>query len=155
MPLWGTSHATKLKRQMNKSAMKPSISSDTEDKENQNIDPVKPNQEVSLMEILKDVRSSLEELKTHDVERAEEIRSIRRLVDDRGKEMDKLRGIVADFFAKDCPPSIDSLSHSLSEKKKDEQKKSPPRKAADPKNKSPLSPDYRRCSPSNKDLGNK
>lgn len=45
--------------------------------------------------MLKEMKSTLEALKSRDEERAEEIRTIRRLVDDKGKEMDNLRGIFA------------------------------------------------------------
>lgn len=47
------------------------------------------------MDILKDVKASLDALKTRDEERASELRSIRRLVDDRGREVDILRGMFA------------------------------------------------------------
>ncbi|VDK64157.1 unnamed protein product [Cylicostephanus goldi] len=124
-----------------------------EDKENKPINQAEPNgEQSSLMEILKEVKSSLEALKAHDVERAEEIRSIRRLVDDRGKEMDKLRGIVADFFGRDCPRSTDSQCYPMPEKK-NEQEKSPSRRANDYKNNSPQSPSPQRYTPTRKEMG--
>ncbi|EYC21645.1 hypothetical protein Y032_0019g3940 [Ancylostoma ceylanicum] len=137
----GTSHSSKLKRQMNKTAASQPTMNDADNKENKPHDVVEQNGEQgSLFDILKDVKSSLEALKARDEERAEELRSIRRMVDDKGKEMDNLRGILADFFSKDCPRSADSLSYTLS-RKKPEDTKSPPRRAEkDKKNRSPSSP---------------
>ncbi|CAJ0590437.1 unnamed protein product [Cylicocyclus nassatus] len=148
-----TSRASKLRRQMNKSTATQMPLAEVEDKENKPINQSEPNgEQSSLMEILKEVKSSLEALKAHDVERAEEIRSIRRMVDDRGKEMDKLRGIVADFFGRDCPRSTDSQCYPMPEKK-NEQEKSPSRKANDYKNSSSQSPSPQRYTPIRKEMG--
>ncbi|KIH46430.1 hypothetical protein ANCDUO_23518, partial [Ancylostoma duodenale] len=142
----GTSHSSKLKRQMNKATASQPTLNDTDNKENNPHEVVEQNVEQgSLFDILKDVKSSLEALRARDEERAEELRSIRRLVDEKGKEMDNLRGILADFFSKDCPRSAE-LSYTLP-KKKSEDTKSPPRRVEkDKRNRSPNSP-IRRYSP--------
>ncbi|KIH53890.1 hypothetical protein ANCDUO_15967 [Ancylostoma duodenale] len=160
----GTSHSSKLKRQMNKTtALQPTLN-DADNKENNPHEAVGQNGEVtlprsnvctiscipwlqqgSLFDILKDVKSSLEALRARDEERAEELRSIRRLVDEKGKEMDNLRGILADFFSKDCPRSAE-LSYTLPRKKQEEAKSPPRRVEKDKRNRSPNSP-VRRYSP--------
>nr|CAG28316.1 spindle assembly abnormal protein 5, SAS-5 [Ancylostoma ceylanicum] len=141
----GTSHSSKLKRQMNKTAVSQPTLNDADNKENSLRDVVEQGEQGSLFDILKDVKSSLEALRARDEERAEELRSIRRLVDEKGKEMDNLRGILADFFSKDCPRSAE-LSYSLSTKKPENAKSPPRRVEKDKRNRSPNSP-IRRYSP--------
>ena len=48
-----------------------------------------------MLDLLKDVKASLEMEKTRNEKRDEEFRSFQRMVGDKFKEMDKLRGIVA------------------------------------------------------------
>ncbi|PIO72713.1 hypothetical protein TELCIR_05353, partial [Teladorsagia circumcincta] len=75
--------------------------------------------QTALLDILKDVKSSLDALKARDEERADELRNIRRLVDERGKEVDLLRGMFADYIGKDCPQSSDSKVYPLTKREED------------------------------------
>ncbi|KAK6056355.1 hypothetical protein COOONC_06140 [Cooperia oncophora] len=92
----GTSRLSKQKQAMNKS-MQSTKATETvaENKENEPEEPSTENKEASLLDILKDIKTTLDVLKARDEERADELRNVRRLVDERGKEVDVLRGMFA------------------------------------------------------------
>ncbi|PIO65856.1 hypothetical protein TELCIR_12451, partial [Teladorsagia circumcincta] len=117
----GTSRLSKQKQAMNKSMQsKEVVATNTENKENEPEESSGVNKEqTALLDILKDVKSSLDVLKARDEERADELRNIRRLVDERGKEVDLLRGMFADYLGKDCPQSSDSKVYSLTKREED------------------------------------
>uniref|UniRef100_A0A7I5EBV5 Protein kinase domain-containing protein n=1 Tax=Haemonchus contortus TaxID=6289 RepID=A0A7I5EBV5_HAECO len=105
----GTSKLSKLRQAMNKSLQsKENIAPSTDNKENEHEEAKDELRDGSLLEILKDVKSSLDVLKARDEERADELRNIRRIVDERGKEVDLLRGMFADYISKDGAHSSDS-----------------------------------------------
>ncbi|KJH49664.1 hypothetical protein DICVIV_04210 [Dictyocaulus viviparus] len=99
----------KLRNTMSKTKTLPEEPScNLENKENEPQDSGKKVEEQTLLDILKDVKSSLDALKIRDEERAEELRSIREVVNERGKEIDLLRGMFADYIGKECPTSFES-----------------------------------------------
>ncbi|VDO33597.1 unnamed protein product [Haemonchus placei] len=117
--LWlgGTSKLSKLKQAMNKSLQsKENIAPSAENKENEHEEAKDEPKDGSLLEILKDVKSSLDVLKARDEERANELRNIRRIVDERGKEVDLLRGMFADYISKDGAHSSDSKVASFAKR---------------------------------------
>ncbi|ETN71902.1 hypothetical protein NECAME_14058 [Necator americanus] len=150
----GTSQLSKLKRQMKKEDTLKKEMSDTENKENNSNGAEQPTDEESLLDILKGVRSTLEGLKVRDEERAEELRSIRRMVDEKSKEIENLKGFLADFFSKDCSRSVDLLPYNSSKKHLEEMKSSPRKVDEELKDRSPQSPSHRRFSPSQRGAGN-
>ncbi|VDL68474.1 unnamed protein product [Nippostrongylus brasiliensis] len=79
---------------MNKSALAKDITTTNENKENEE-ERHDSETESTVLDILKQVKSSLDTLQARDEERASELRSIRRIVDERGKEVDLLRGMFA------------------------------------------------------------
>ncbi|VDL65713.1 unnamed protein product [Nippostrongylus brasiliensis] len=97
---------------MNKSALAKDLATTNENKENEE-ERHDSETESTVLDILKQVKSSLDTLQARDEERASELRSIRRIVDERGKEVDLLRGMFADYIGRDCPRSSDSKLRSL------------------------------------------
>ncbi|WKY11631.1 hypothetical protein Q1695_003310 [Nippostrongylus brasiliensis] len=108
----GTSKLSKQKQMMNKSALAKDVATTNENKENEE-ERHDSETESTVLDILKQVKSSLDTLQARDEERASELRSIRRIVDERGKEVDLLRGMFADYIGRDCPRSSDSKLRSL------------------------------------------
>lgn len=115
----GTSRFAKLRNIMDKNeSLRREPVCDSENKENESQNSGKETEErTALLDILKDVKSSLDALKIRDEERAEELRSIRQAVIERGKEVDLLRGMFADYIGKDCPRSFDSVGENVSPKR--------------------------------------
>lgn len=136
----GTSRIARQRQAMRKSSLtKQETIAESCNKENEHKETDDEKDEKgSLLLVLNDVKSSLDVLKARDEARANELAAIRQAMDTRGKEIDLLRGMLADYFGRDYRLSLNAKASSSIRREEAEEEKTKARSNANnPRSPSP------------------